>query len=139
MLYPARIHPDGATYLTTFRDIPEAISAGADRQEAEAMARDALITAMDFYFEDQRKVPLPSKARRGEVLIPVPASLAAKVLLLNEMIDRHVTAAELARKLNTSPQAVNRIVDIHHATKIDTIANALSAMGRRLELSVAEA
>ncbi len=100
------------------------------------MARDALVTAMDFYFDDRRKVPSASKVRRGEVLVPVAASVAAKVLLLNEMIDRKLTPATLARKLNTSPQVVNRIVDIHHATKIDTIAEALHAMGKRLELSI---
>ncbi|MFO1474339.1 MAG: winged helix-turn-helix transcriptional regulator [Lysobacterales bacterium] len=137
MFYPAKIQPDGASFLVTFRDIPEAITSGKSGRHAESMARDALVTAMDFYFEDRRKVPPPSKPRRGEIAVPVAASVAAKVLLLNQMIDAGITASELARKLNTSPQAVNRIVDIHHATKIDTIAAALQAMGRRLELSVA--
>ena len=137
MFYPAKIRADGASFLVTFRDIPEAITSGKSGRHAESMARDALVTAMDFYFEDRRKVPPPSKPRRGEIAVPVAASVAAKVLLLNQMIDAGITASELARKLNTSPQAVNRIVDIHHATKIDTIAAALQAMGRRLELSVA--
>lgn len=137
MFYPAKIQPDGASFLVTFRDIPEAITSGKSGRHAESMARDALVTAMDFYFEDRRKVPPPSKPRRGEIAVPVAASVAAKVLLLNQMIDAGITASELARKLNTSPQAVNRIVDIHHATKIDTIAAALQALGRRLELSVA--
>ena len=137
MFYPAKIQPDGASFLVTFRDSPEAITSGKSGRHAESMARDALVTAMDFYFEDRRKVPPPSKPRRGEIAVPVAASVAAKVLLLNQMIDAGITASELARKLNTSPQAVNRIVDIHHATKIDTIAAALQAMGRRLELSVA--
>ena len=60
-----------------------------------------------------------------------------KVLLLNEMVNRHVTAAELARKLDTTPQVVTRIVDLKHATKIDTIQTALAAMGKRLILEVA--
>ena len=137
MYYPARIRPDGASFLVTFRDIPEAISSGKTSRHAESMARDALVTAMDFYFEDRRKVPPPSKPRRGEIPVPVAASVAAKVLLLNQMIDSGLGPAELARRLNTSPQAVNRIVDIHHPTKIDTIAAALQAMGRQLELSVA--
>ena len=137
MFYPAKIQPDGASFLVTFRDIPEAITSGKSGRHAESMARDALVTAMYFYFEDRRKVPPPSKPRRGEIAVPVAASVAAKVLLLNQMIDAGITASELARKLNTSPQVVNRIVDIHHATKIDTIAAALQAMGRRLELSVA--
>ena len=137
MFYPAKIQADGTSMLVTFRDIPEALTSGRSRGQAESMARDALVTAMDFYFEDRRKVPSPSGPRRGETLVPVAASVAAKVLLLNQMIDDGVTASELARRLDTSPQVVNRIVDIHHSTKIDTIAAAWQAMGRQLELSVA--
>ena len=44
----------------------------------------ALVTAMNFYVEDRRPPPAPSKARRGEELVSVPASVEAKVLLLNE-------------------------------------------------------
>lgn len=35
------------------------------------------------------------------------------------------------------PQEVTRIVDAHHATKIDTLADAFVALGRRLELRMA--
>ncbi len=135
--YPARILPDGTGYVVSFRDIPEALTSGSTLEEAIDLARDALATAMDFYFEDRREVPTPSKAKRGEVEIDLSASLSAKVLLLNEMLREKVTAAQLARKLGTSPQVVNRIVDLHHATKIDTISDALSAMGKRLVMSVA--
>jgi hypothetical protein len=38
--------------------------------------------------------------------------------------------------LGTSPQVVNRIVDHKHVTKIDTIAEALEALGKHLELAV---
>jgi antitoxin HicB len=31
---------------------------------------------------------------------------------------------------------VNRILNLEHKTKIDTIAQALGAMGKRLELSI---
>jgi|GEM_PF-4652354 len=43
------------------------------------MAADALLTAMDFYFEDHRIVPEPSAPRRGEVLISLPASVFARL------------------------------------------------------------
>lgn len=135
--FPARLTADKKGFTVTFRDIPEAITWGATKEEAVEMAQDALATAMDFYFEDRRAVPAPSPRKRGEVEIELPASVAAKVLLLNEMIGQGVTPAELARRLDTSPQVVNRIVDLKHATKIDTIAQALGAIGRRLELRVA--
>lgn len=137
LMYPARVRPDGKGFMVTFRDIPEALTAGDTHEEAIEMAADALATAMDFYFEDKRQVPQPSASKRGEVLIALPASLSAKVLLLNQMLKDKVTPAELARKLHTTPQAVNRIVDLHHATKIDTIAAALDALGKRLVLSLA--
>jgi antitoxin HicB len=91
---------------------------------------------MDFYFEDQRPVPAPSKPKRGEQLIELSPSISAKVLLLNEMLAQQVRPADLARKMQVLPQEVNRILNLEHKTKIDTIAQALGAMGRRLELSI---
>jgi len=137
LVYPARLEKDGAGYVVTFRDIPEAHSAGTSLEEAVEMAADALATAMEFYFEDRKEVPMPTKAKKGEVSIDLPVSLSAKVLLLNEMLRSGVSSAQLARKLHTTPQAVTRIVDLHHATKIDTLADAFGAMGRKLILSVA--
>jgi antitoxin HicB len=134
--YPARFEPDGDGFVVTFRDIPESITQGDSLGEARAMAADALLTAMDFYFEDKRPVPQPSKARKGEELVALPTSVSAKILLLNEMLAQQVTPAELARRLHTRPQDVNRIVTLNHATKIDTIADALAAMGKHLEIVV---
>lgn len=137
MYYPATFKPDPAGgFVVTFRDLPEAITQGDDMTEAMDMARDALVTAMDFYFEDQRPVPAPSKPKRGEQLIELSPSISAKVLLLNEMLAQQVRPADLARKMQVLPQEVNRILNLEHKTKIDTIAQALGAMGRRLELSI---
>lgn len=132
--YPARIARDGARFAVSFVDIPEALSDGGTREEAMAMAADALTTAMDFYFEDKRTVPKPSAPKRGQLMIDLPASVSAKVLLLNEMLQQHVKPAELARLMSVRRQEVNRLTDLHHPTKIDTISQALLAMGKRLEL-----
>ena len=134
--YPALLAPDGDGFLVTFRDIPEAITAGATRDEALSMSADALLSAMDFYFEDRRVVPPPSAPRKGEELVALPASASAKVLLLNAMIEKGVTPAELARRLNTRPQDVQRIMDLGHTTKIDTLAAAFEALGKRLEIVI---
>lgn len=132
--FPARIARDGDRFMVSFVDIPEALSDGGTREEALAMAIDALTTAMDFYFEDKRLVPAPSVAKRGQVLVDLPSSVSAKVLLLNEMVVQQVKPAELARRMSVQRQEVNRLTDLHHPTKIDTIAQALLAMGKRLEL-----
>jgi antitoxin HicB len=135
--YPAKFKlANEGGFVVTFRDIPEAIIEGESIEDAMIQARGALETALDFYFDDRREIPAPSKARRGERLIELPASLSAKVLLLNEMVRQRVRPADLARRLHTTPQEVTRLTDVRHRTRIDSIAAALQALGKQLELRV---
>lgn len=135
--YPARVARDGEGFVVSFPDIPEALTGAETREEALDMAVDALTTAMDFYFEDRRPVPRPSEPKRGQVVVELPISVSAKVLLLNEMLAQGLRATELARRMNVRPQEVSRLIDLHHTTKIDTIAEAMTAMGKRLLVSLA--
>lgn len=132
--YPVSLKKDGKFILVTFPDIPEAITSGNNRDHALEMAAEALESAMDFYFEQRRAVPTPSKAKRGQPVVELPVSLSAKVLLLNEMIKQKVRPAELARRLHTSPQEVNRLTDIRHTSRIDGIAGAMKTLGKTLEI-----
>lgn len=138
MFYPAKFEAASeGGYVVTFRDVPEAITQGDSEAEAMAMAEDVLVSAMDFYFEDRRAVPSPSAPLGDERLVELPASVSAKVLLLNALIAENMSNADLARRMGTRPQEVQRIVNLGHATKIDTIARALAAMGKRLEVRLA--
>lgn len=134
MRYPIKFEHDETGWCISFPDIPEALTGGETKEEALSLAQDALVTAFDFYFEDQRPVPMPSDD--GEDFVDVPASVTAKVLLLNTMIATGTTQAELARRLGTRPQDVSRIVTLAHTTKIDTIETALKVLGKRLEITV---
>lgn len=137
MNYPAKFLPEDGGYTVTFRDIPEAITQGDSYEEAVEMAQDALATAMEFYFEDNRPVPLPSQALDGEVMVELPLSVWSKVLLLNEMLAQHVSQAELAKRLGVKPQQVTRIVNLEHTTKIDTLVEAFKALGKTPVFSLA--
>ena len=139
MKFPVTLTPDETVggFVVTFADIPEAITQGETLEEALAMAQDALETALEFYFEDKRTVPALSKPKRNQHVIELPASLSAKVLLLNEMVIQNVRPAELARRLRTTPQEVNRLTNLRHTTRIDGIEAALRALGRQLEIRLA--
>jgi antitoxin HicB len=134
--YPALFELDGDAIAVSFRDIPEALAGGSSVEEAYELAADALRTAVEIYFEDGRPVPLPSVTSNGDVPIELPASVSVKVMLFNEMIRQDVTPAELAGRLNMLPKEVERIVDLGDATDIDGIADALIALGKRLEVVV---
>ncbi|MDO4704740.1 MAG: type II toxin-antitoxin system HicB family antitoxin [Comamonadaceae bacterium] len=135
MQYPVFFEKDPENgYLVSFRDIPEAISCGETLDEAREMALDALVTAMDFYFEDRRMVPPPSEPIEGEELITLPESVAVKVQLLNARLREQVRPVDLAQRMGIKRQEVNRILDLHHKTKIDTLSAAFAALGYKLEI-----
>jgi antitoxin HicB len=138
MKYAAQLEPaDEGGFVVTFRDIPEAITQGETEEEALEMAADALLTVMDFYFEDRKPVPLPSRPLKGDYLVALPPSVWAKILLLNEMLAQKVSPSELARRMHTRPQEINRVIDLNHSTKIDTIDHAFKVLGKEIELSIA--
>ena len=93
LAYPVDLKPDGKFLMVTFPDIPEANSQGDSLDDALGMAKDALESAIDWYIEQGKSVPSPSRPKRGQHLVELPASVAAKVLLLNEMIAQKVRPA----------------------------------------------
>lgn len=138
MRYPVRLRPakEGG-YIVTFPDIPEAITQGDDIDDALLHGADALESALEFYFEKRRAVPSPSKPKPGQKTIELPVSVSAKVLLLNEMLRQRVRPADLARRIGTTPQEVNRLTDLRHTSKIDRVDAALRALGKRLVVRAA--
>ncbi|WP_025123840.1 MULTISPECIES: type II toxin-antitoxin system HicB family antitoxin [unclassified Serratia (in: enterobacteria)] len=134
MRYPVDLLPDTGGYVVSFPDIPEALTQGDTREEALAMALDALITSFDFYFEDNRAIPLPSEVTGDYV--EVPLSVASKVLMLNALIESGLTRVELADRIGIKKQEVNRLINLQHATKIDAIQKAMNALGKQLDFSV---
>jgi antitoxin HicB len=98
--YPVTLTPDkqDGGFVVTFKDIPEAITQGETEQEALEAGLEAIETALDFYFENKRLVPLPSLPKRRQKAVTLSASLTAKVLLLNEMVAQNVRPADLVRR-----------------------------------------
>lgn len=136
--YPVDLELDSNnTYMVTFPDIPEALSVGDDQDEALINAVDALESAIEIYFDEKREVPMPSKARKGQPVVSLPALVVSKVLLQNEMIHQGVRKAELARRLNVHMPQVDRLLNPRHSSKLETIEAAFLSLGKRLKISVA--
>jgi antitoxin HicB len=135
--YPARIEKDtNGSYLLTFRDLPEVSTVGDSAEEALANAVEAIELAIELYFDEKRVLPSPSKAKRGEAMVYLPAMVSAKALLVNEMIQQKIRKADLARKLHWHKPQVDRLLDPRHSSKIEMVEQALAVVGKRLELQV---
>ncbi len=137
LIYPVTLTPDdNGTLLVGFPDIPEANSVGDDEQEALLNAEDALEVALEIYFDEKRPIPMPSKTKKGQPAVTLPALVTAKVLLMNEMLNQKVRKAELARRLDVHMPQVDRLFDLQHSTKLEFIESAYRKLGKQISISI---
>ena len=133
--YPISLTPDdNGTLLVTFPDVPEAITVGDDEEDAKVQALDALEAAFEIYFAQKRSIPMPSKAKRGQPVVTLPALVTAKVLLADEMLRQNVRKAELARRLSVNQVQVDRLLNFGHSSKIEMVESAFAVLGKRLDV-----
>ena len=132
--YPVTLTPDDGTVLVTFADVPEAISFGADEQEALLQAIDALETGLSFYVDARKPLPVPSKAKRGQKTVSPSALECAKLGVYKAMTDQGMRKAELARRLGWHMPQVDRLFDLRHASKFGQLETAAAVLGKRLVL-----
>lgn len=136
LTYPVTLTPDdNDTFLVTFPDVPEAITFGETKEEALVYALDALETILDAYMDDRKRIPYPSPAE-GRPVVVLPVVVAGKVILHNTLIDAGKRKADLARLLNLSPTVVDRLLSLHHKSRIEQIETALAAFGKKLVVDV---
>lgn len=136
--YPAKVEKDGDFSVVSFRDIPEALTQADSNEDLVFWATDALKTAIGMYFEDGDIIPAASEPQKGEIVIDLPPSFVAKIILHNAMIKNRLRQADIARAMNIPTPEVARIVNPKHKTKIDTIATAIQAAGGKLVLASAQ-
>lgn len=134
--YPVILSPDEGTVLVTFPDVPEAITFGADEEEALLYAVDALETALSFYVDARKALPSPSKPKRGQKTVRPSALECAKLGVYQAMTEQGIKKAELARRLNWHVPQVDRLFDLRHASKFEQLQLAAAVLGKRLVLSV---
>ena len=86
--YAVKLTPekrDGG-YVVTCRDLPEVITQGESVGDALREAADALEESIAARIDDERDIPVPTAAKRGERTVSVPPSMEAALAALG----RHV-------------------------------------------------
>ena len=132
--YPVTLTPDGDTVLVTFKDIPEAITFGVNKDEALLHAIDALETGLSFYVDARKQLPVASRPKRGQKTVRPSALESAKLGVYQAMTEQGIRKAELARRLGWHTPQVDRLFDLRHASRLDQIEAAARVLGRQLEV-----
>lgn len=139
--YPASFTPGDTPgrFIITFGDVPEAITWGDGIPDALWQAADCLEEAIAGRIRRGDEIPKPSKPRKGQRMIPVPAPMAAKAALYLAMREARISNVEMARRLGCDEKEVRRMLNPRHATKLPRIQKALELLGKRLVVSMQEA
>ena len=135
--YPVILTSDGDTVLVTFADVPEAITFGADEDEALLNAIDALETGLSFYVDARKPLPAASKPRARQKTVRPSALECAKLGVYQAMTDQGIKKAELARRLGWHMPQVDRLFDLRHASKLDQIEAAANVLGKQVHVQIA--
>lgn len=134
--YPVTLTPDDDSVLVTFADVPEAVTFGADEDEALLNAIDALETGLSFYLDARKPLPVASQPTAGQKTVRPSALEYAKLGVYRAMTDQGIKKAELARRLGWHMPQVDRLFDLRHASKLDQIEAAANVLGKHIYVQI---
>lgn len=138
--YPVHLEPaEEGGFVVTIPDVPEAITQGDDKLEALLRSVDALETALEFYTDEGQDLPHASKPKRGQRTVRPSALAGIKLGIYRTMRDEGVRKSELARRLGWHMPQVDRLLDLRHASRLDQAEAALRALGKGIEVRIADA
>ena len=134
MQYAVHIEQEGPHYIATFMDSAlTGVTQGETLAEALDMAEDMLLCNIEDFFDMDEAVP--DAVARGDHYVRLPLLVRMKVLLHNEMLKQHISKAQLARLLDTTPQEIRRILRVRHNTQPAILEQALAALNTHVELA----
>ena len=137
--YRVKLQYDEATILVTSPDFPELVTFGDDEVDALSYAVGAFEEAIAARISYREEIPFPSKGKASDPRVTLPVQATVKVLLYQQMWKSGVRKADLARKMNLHRQEIDRLFDLSHATSLDKIEKAFAALGKTLDIAVADA
>src|ERR1700730_2142987 len=133
--YPATLErDDDGRYVVRFPDLPEALTDGADEEEAIAEAADCLSEALASRIVDGEEIPSPN-FQLGRYLVSPDPTIALKAALYSALRRRDMTVPDLADRLGLGDwHQAARLIDPKRSSKLTRLAAALEALGCTIEL-----
>lgn len=141
MYYYPTIQRTEDGFVATFKDIPEAITQGDNKRELMEQSYDALLTALEFYFEDLRKVPEPTPLTDPHAqyvfYIRLPLSVELRVIFLNEYVAQLERDPGFTLFNNKADiQSLNSLLDLQQPLDITFYERAIHALDRSFDIHV---
>ena len=122
-------------WIARFPNVPEALTGGGTWAETLELAADALGVALGSRIKDREDIPVPEPLSEGQVLVPVPLLIAAKLALYTAMRSQGITQVALAKRLGISDFEVRRMLNPKYKSHIGKLEEAVRATETVLVIS----
>jgi antitoxin HicB len=129
MFYPVEFEDDEGMVIVTIPDLPGTHDCGVSREEAMVRVRGAALAIIQSLIDDRQDIPDPSPLE-GRPIIALPSQAWTKVLLYRALRESDWRKADLARALGVDQKSVDRLLNLHHASRWDQVDDAFRAMGK---------
>lgn len=130
--YTVELQESGG-YLVQFVDIEEAFTEGETVEEAAFNAAEVLTAILEYRIDEGQDVPVPSPA--GDRPVATPSVAVQSALLLRKARgDRPLS--DLARAMETSWPAAQRLENPRHWPTLKQLDKAARVLGKRLVLAM---
>src|ERR1700680_4940370 len=106
--YPVRLVREASQVVVSFPDFPNVHTFGDDDDEALLRGVDALESYLMAMIDDREAIPEPSRIKRAQHTITLPALTEAKIALYCQMSAAGIGKAELARRLHCHLPQIDR-------------------------------
>lgn len=133
-LFPAIFTPEESGYSVQFVDIPGAITEGETIEECMFNAREALSGIIESDMDHGHEIPRPTENVEGAYYIAPEAKVQSALLVRWARNGRSL--ADIARALDTSWPAAQRLEDPNHWPSLKQLEKAAAALGKKLVLSL---
>ncbi len=123
-------------WLVRFPGIPEALTEGEPEEQARANATDCVITALEGYMKAGKPLPREGAGHSGADRAVLPSLATAKLAVYETMRARGWSKVKLAKELGMPENSVRRLLDLHHASHMWIIDEALAKMNAELSIDL---
>ncbi|EAO8182778.1 hypothetical protein ACOIPX_003433 [Salmonella enterica] len=131
--------PDTKSWIATCRDLPLFNSVGDSVDDALLESVDGAIVALSIEIDARRPIPAASQPEEGEYVIHLPVLVVMKAALHNAMIATGTRKSDLARSMGMKGPQIDRLLDVCHSSKVETVELALQQLNRTVQVSVDKA
>ncbi|EBD7602605.1 hypothetical protein G6S35_004220 [Salmonella enterica] len=128
--------PDTKSWIATCRDLPLFNSAGDSVDDALLESVDGAIVALSIEIDARRPIPAASLPEDGEYIIHLPVLVVMKAALHNAMIATGTRKSDLARYMGMKGPQIDRLLDVCHSSKVETVELALQQLNQTVQISI---